>query len=64
MSRIQRVFEILRLLRARRVITAAELASSVGVSVRTIYRDVAELHDAGVPIQGEAGVGYWLKGAE
>lgn len=48
------------LLRARRSTTAAALAQDLGVSVRTVYRYVRELEDAGVPIEGEAGVGYRL----
>ena len=48
------------LLRARRSTTAAALADDLGVSVRTVYRYVKELEDAGVPIEGEAGVGYRL----
>lgn len=48
------------LLRARRSTTAAALADELGVSARTVYRYVKELEDAGVPIEGEAGVGYRL----
>jgi predicted DNA-binding transcriptional regulator YafY len=41
--------------------TAAGLAEELGVSVRTIYRDVADLEASGVPVDGEAGVGYRLR---
>jgi predicted DNA-binding transcriptional regulator YafY len=47
-------------LQGRRVVRAEELASQFEVSVRTIYRDIAALGEAGVPIAGEAGVGYSL----
>ncbi len=41
--------------------TAGELAGELGVSERTIYRDIQDLMSSGVPIEGEAGVGYVLK---
>ncbi len=42
-----------------------QLAGTLGVSLRTVYRDVADLQRSGVPIEGEAGVGYVLrKGAD
>ena len=47
-------------LRRRPVTTAAQLAEHLEVSVRTIYRDVADLIASGIPIEGEAGVGYRL----
>jgi predicted DNA-binding transcriptional regulator YafY len=58
--RADRLFEIVQLLQARRFMTAARLADELEVSVRTIYRDVRDLVGAGVPIEGEAGVGYAL----
>jgi predicted DNA-binding transcriptional regulator YafY len=60
MRRADRLFQIVQLLRARGTVTAAELAGELAVSERTIYRDVRDLMLAGVPIQGEAGVGYAL----
>jgi predicted DNA-binding transcriptional regulator YafY len=54
------LLQLVMLLRARRSTTAAALAEDLGVSVRTVYRYVRELEDAGVPIEGEAGVGYRL----
>ena len=61
MRRADRLFQIIQLLRRRRrPITAAVLAERLGVSKRTIYRDVADLLATGVPIRGEAGVGYAL----
>jgi predicted DNA-binding transcriptional regulator YafY len=58
MRRADRLFEIVQHLRGRRLTTAAQLAQWLEVSERTIYRDVADLVAAGVPIDGEAGVGY------
>lgn len=60
MRRAHRLLRLVQLLRARKVATAAELADELGVSVRTVYRAVRDLEDAGVPVQGEAGVGYRL----
>jgi predicted DNA-binding transcriptional regulator YafY len=53
-----RLFEIVQLIRSRRLTTAAWLAQRLERSLRTIYRDIAELQAQGVPIEGEAGVGY------
>lgn len=47
-------------MRRRRLVTATQLSEQLEVSERTIYRDVADLSRSGVPIQGEAGVGYRL----
>jgi predicted DNA-binding transcriptional regulator YafY len=60
MRRADRLFQIVQLLRARRVVTAAHLARELEVAPRTIYRDIADLMASGVPIDGEAGVGYAL----
>jgi predicted DNA-binding transcriptional regulator YafY len=60
MRRADRLFQIVQLLRGRRIVTAAELAQELEVSLRTIYRDVRDLVASGVPIEGEAGVGYCL----
>ena len=60
MRRADRLFQIVQFLRARRMVTGAEIARELGVSPRTIYRDVADLVASGVPIEGEAGVGYAL----
>ena len=60
MRRADRLFQIVQLLRGRRVVTAAELAQDLEVSLRTVYRDVRDLIASGVPIEGEAGVGYML----
>lgn len=62
MRKAERLFQILNLLRNRRtVLTAQQLAENLQVSERTIYRDVQALVLSGVPIEGEAGVGYRLQ---
>ncbi|HZS35763.1 MAG TPA: YafY family protein [Polyangia bacterium] len=60
MRRADRLFRILQRLRRRGVTTASALAEALEVSERTIYRDVRDLQISGVPIVGEAGVGYAL----
>ena len=60
MRRADRLFQLVQFLRRGRVVTAAELARELEVSERTIYRDVRDLVASGVPIEGEAGVGYLL----
>jgi predicted DNA-binding transcriptional regulator YafY len=60
MRRADRLFELVQLIRGRRLSTAAFLAERLEVSLRTVYRDVADLQAQGVPIDGEAGVGYRL----
>jgi predicted DNA-binding transcriptional regulator YafY len=62
MRRADRLFELVQLIRGRRLSTAAFLAERLEVSLRTVYRDVADLQAQGVPIDGEAGVGYRLGG--
>jgi predicted DNA-binding transcriptional regulator YafY len=61
MRRADRLFRIVQLLRSGRLLTARHLAEKLQVSHRTIYRDVQDLQCSGVPIQGEAGVGYTLR---
>ncbi len=60
MNRTDRLVAMVLYLQGRRVVRAAEMAAHFGVTERTIYRDVAALGEAGVPIAGEAGVGYSL----
>jgi predicted DNA-binding transcriptional regulator YafY len=60
MRRADRLFEIVHHLRGRRLTTAAQLSGWLEVSERTIYRDIADLLASGIPIDGEAGVGYRL----
>jgi len=61
MRRADRLFQILQFLRGGRLITAAQLAERLEVTPRTIYRDVAHLIGSGVPVEGEAGVGYIMR---
>lgn len=61
MRRADRLFQIIQLLRRRHVLTAAAIGSELEVSERTVYRDIADLVRSGVPIAGEAGVGYTLR---
>lgn len=60
MNRVDRLLALILHLQSRRVVTAEELARHFELSVRTIYRDLAALGEAGVPIVAEAGVGYSL----
>ncbi len=57
-NRFDRIVAIFIQLQSARVVKAQDLADRFGVSLRTIYRDVRSLESAGVPIIGEAGVGY------
>src|SRR3546814_6579790 len=61
MRRADRLFQIVQELRRRKLVTARQLAESLEVSERTIYRDIKDLAASGVPIAGEAGVGYVLQ---
>lgn len=63
MRRADRLFQLIQLMRSRDVVTAREIAAELEVSLRTVYRDVADLTASGVPIDGEAGVGYVLDAA-
>jgi predicted DNA-binding transcriptional regulator YafY len=59
--RADRLLLLLEQLRSRRVCTASQLSATLEVSARTVYRDVEALVGAGVPVRGEAGVGYILE---
>lgn len=61
MRRADRLFQIIQLLRRHKVATARILAEELEVSERTVYRDISDLVSSGVPIEGEAGVGYTLR---
>jgi len=61
MRRADRLFQVVQLIRGRRLTTAEWLARRLEVSLRTVYRDVADLQRQGVPIDGEAGVGYRMR---
>jgi predicted DNA-binding transcriptional regulator YafY len=61
MRRADRLFQIVQLVRGRRLSTGDWLAERLAVSLRTVYRDIADLQAQGVPIDGEAGVGYRMR---
>lgn len=63
MKRLERLLSIALLLSARRRLVARELATELSVTLRTIYRDVRALTNAGFPIEGVAGDGYRLSSA-
>ncbi|MCG2613706.1 YafY family transcriptional regulator [Terrimonas sp. NA20] len=58
MNRIDRVTAILIQLQSRKVVKAQDIAERFNISLRTVYRDVKTLEEAGIPVLGEAGVGY------
>lgn len=60
MKRLTRITAILLRLQAKRLVVAQELADEFEVSLRTIYRDINTLQEAGVPIGAENGLGYFL----
>ncbi|EFG2885498.1 YafY family transcriptional regulator [Escherichia coli] len=61
MRRADRLFQIVQYFRGGRLVTAQMLGQWLEVSERTIYRDIADLQSSGVPIDGEAGVGYIMR---
>jgi predicted DNA-binding transcriptional regulator YafY len=62
MSRSERLLALLQALRRRRrPVSGASLAAELGISIRTLYRDIAGLQGQGAPIDGEPGVGYVLR---
>jgi predicted DNA-binding transcriptional regulator YafY len=61
MKRDQRLFDLVQQMRDGRLHTAAELAAMLGVSTRTIWRDMATMAQTGLPITGERGVGYIMR---
>jgi predicted DNA-binding transcriptional regulator YafY len=62
MSRASRLLDLIELLRRhRRPVQGAVLAEELGISIRTLYRDIATLQAQGADIEGEPGVGYVLK---
>src|SRR6185312_10720614 len=58
MNRIDRLTAILIQLQSRRVVKAQDIAERFSISLRTVYRDIRTLEEAGIPLLGEAGVGY------
>src|SRR6187551_2040185 len=62
MSRAERLLDLLQALRRyRQPVSGQRLADELGVSLRTVYRDIATLQKQGAEIDGEAGVGYVLR---
>jgi predicted DNA-binding transcriptional regulator YafY len=61
MNRDDRLYDLIQLMRDGRLHTAAELARAVGVSTRTIWRDMATMARSGLPVDGERGLGYILR---
>lgn len=60
MNRIDRLSAILIQLQSKRVVTAGEIAERFSISLRTVYRDIRALEEAGIPLYGETGIGYSL----
>src|SRR5690349_10098268 len=60
MNRIDRLTAILIHLQTKRIVKAEEISERFGMSLRTVYRDVKALMEAGVPIGSEAGKGYFI----
>jgi len=60
MSQLSRLISLLTLLKSKRLLTASELAHKYDVSVRTIYRDIKKLEEAGIPVYSIEGRGYSL----
>ena len=61
MRRADRLFQLTLLLGRDRIVTGEALAEHLGVSKRTVYRDISDLCSTGVPIEGEAGVGFRMR---
>ena len=61
MRRTDRLFDLIQILRDGRLHRASEMADRLGVSVRTLWRDMATLMESGLPVEGERGVGYILR---
>jgi len=60
MNRIDRLTAILIHLQSKKIVKAEEMADRFEISLRTVYRDVRALMEAGVPIGSEAGKGYFI----
>jgi predicted DNA-binding transcriptional regulator YafY len=62
MSRTERLLDLLQMLRRHRApVAGATLATDLGISIRTLYRDIATLQGQGAEIEGEPGLGYVLR---
>jgi len=59
MRRADRLIKLVHFLRRRRrAVTAQRIADEFDICTRTVYRDIQDLMDSGVPVRGEAGIGY------
>ena len=61
MRRTDRLFDLIQILRDGRLHRASEISERLGVSIRTIWRDMNTLMASGLPVEGERGVGYILR---
>lgn len=61
MTRDQRLYALIQLMRDGKLRTAAELGRAMGVSTRTIWRDMQVMAATGLPVEGERGLGYILR---
>ena len=61
MRRTDRLFDLIQILRDGRLHTARDMAATLEVSVRTIWRDMAVMARSGLPVDGERGLGYILR---
>ncbi|MGY6535923.1 MAG: helix-turn-helix transcriptional regulator [Pararhodobacter sp.] len=61
MKRDQRLYDLVQIMRDGKLRTGAELAQALGVSTRTIWRDMAMMAATGLPVEGERGLGYVLR---
>ncbi|MFL1896432.1 helix-turn-helix transcriptional regulator [Aquimarina sp. 2-A2] len=60
MNRLTRISAILTQLQSKKIVKAKEIAERFEISLRTVYRDIKTLQDAGIPIGSENGVGYFM----
>ncbi len=61
MRRTDRLYDLIQILRDGRLHRAADIGTALGVSTRTVWRDMATLATSGLPVEGERGVGYILR---
>lgn len=63
MKRDRRLYDLVQIMCDGQLHTASELADRLGVSERTIWRDMAVMSESGIPVEGERGLGYILRSA-